>query len=107
MKLTSLLFIFLSTIGFSNISAADKLPTESMQKNVQQLTSKEDVPEVNINTASVEELASKLSGIGINKAKKIIEYRDQFGPFVSIEQLKEVPGIGQATLDKNSGKIAL
>jgi competence protein ComEA len=48
-----------------------------------------------------------LSGIGPNKAQKIIEYREKFGPFVSVEQLKEVSGIGQATLDKNAGKITL
>ncbi|KES14859.1 hypothetical protein GASC598P17_002230, partial [Gilliamella apis SCGC AB-598-P17] len=32
---------------------------------------------------------------------------EKFGPFISIEQLKEVSGIGQATLDKNIGKITL
>ncbi|WP_276921411.1 ComEA family DNA-binding protein [Frischella perrara] len=62
---------------------------------------------VNINTASVEELARNLNGIGLNKAKKIVEYRDQFGPFVTIEQLKDVSGIGQSILDKNVGKISL
>lgn len=62
---------------------------------------------ININTASAEELAHGLNGIGLNKAKKIIEYREKFGPFVTIEQLKEVSGIGQSILDKNAGKISL
>lgn len=62
---------------------------------------------ININTASAEELAKILDGIGLSKAKKIVEYRDKFGPFVTIEQLKEVAGIGQSILDKNISKISL
>lgn len=49
---------------------------------------------VSINTATVEEL-STLSGIGEAKAKQIIEYRTQNGPFKTIEDIKEVPGIGE------------
>ena len=62
---------------------------------------------ININTATAEEISKALNGIGINKAKKIIEYREKLGPFVSVEQLKDVSGIGQATLDKNRDKITL
>ena len=49
---------------------------------------------VSINTATIEEL-SKLSGIGEAKAKQIIEYRTQNGPFKTIEDVKQVPGIGE------------
>lgn len=63
--------------------------------------------QVNINQASAEELAKVLTGIGINKSLKIVEYRQKFGPFVAIEQLKEVSGIGQSLLDNNVGKIVL
>lgn len=49
---------------------------------------------VSINTATVEEL-STLSGIGEAKAKQIIEYRTQNGLFKTIEDIKEVPGIGE------------
>ncbi len=49
---------------------------------------------VSINTATVEEL-STLSGIGETKAKQIIEYRTQNGLFKTIEDIKEVPGIGE------------
>lgn len=48
---------------------------------------------VNINTASAAELES-LPGIGQALARRIIEYRERFGGFQSIEQLKEVSGIG-------------
>ncbi|GAV25459.1 hypothetical protein ciss_13920 [Carboxydothermus islandicus] len=48
---------------------------------------------LNINTASAEEL-DKLPGVGPATAAKIIEYREQNGPFVTIEDLKKVKGIG-------------
>lgn len=50
---------------------------------------------VNINTASLSELES-LSGVGPSTAQKIIDYRTANGGFTSIEQLMEVPGIGDA-----------
>ena len=50
---------------------------------------------VNINTATQTELES-LSGIGPSTALKIINYREEHGKFKSIEEIKEVPGIGDA-----------
>lgn len=50
---------------------------------------------VNINTATQTELES-LSGIGPSIALKIINYREEHGKFKSIEEIKEVPGIGDA-----------
>lgn len=48
---------------------------------------------ININTAGPEELDT-LPGIGPSLAQRIIEYRQQHGPFRSIEDLQNVPGIG-------------
>jgi len=62
---------------------------------------------VNINTASAEELAAALSGIGLSKAQAIVAWRDANGAFTHPEQLLEVKGIGQATLDKNLSRISL
>ncbi|SMQ63653.1 ComEA family DNA-binding protein [Agreia sp. VKM Ac-1783] len=53
---------------------------------------------VNLNTADSAALET-LPRIGPETAKKIIDYRDEHGPFTSIDQLLEVPGIGQKTLD--------
>ena len=47
---------------------------------------------VNINTATVEELCT-LSGIGESRANAIITYREQNGPFQSIEDIMKVSGI--------------
>lgn len=59
---------------------------------------------VSLNTASLEELQT-LDGIGESKAQAIIDYRTQNGPFETIEQLKEVSGIGDSTFEKIKDKI--
>ena len=62
---------------------------------------------VNINTASAAEIQDKLVGIGAKKAQAIVDYRTKNGSFLSVEQLKEVSGIGEATLEKNRSRIVL
>lgn len=59
---------------------------------------------VNINTASVQELQS-LPNIGPAKAQAIVDYRTEHGPFKSIEDIRKVKGIGQATFDKLKDEI--
>lgn len=53
-------------------------------------------PQVELNQADVEELGD-LPGIGRVLAERIVSYRDEHGPFLFKEDLREVPGIG-ATL---------
>lgn len=53
---------------------------------------------VNINTATSEELQT-LSGIGKSKAEKIISYRQSNGAFKSVDELTNVSGIGEKTLE--------
>ena len=53
---------------------------------------------VNINTASAVEL-TKLKGVGSAKSQAIVEYREQHGPFKTVEDLKAVPGIGDKLLE--------
>lgn len=54
---------------------------------------------VNINSASLEELET-LPGIGESKAKSIIEYRDKYGDFNSIEDILNVNGIGESLYEQ-------
>lgn len=55
--------------------------------------------QVPVNTAPASEL-QKLPGIGPKLAEAIIEYRTRSGPFVRVEQLLEVKGIGPAKLGR-------
>ena len=52
---------------------------------------------VNINTAGETELA-QLPGLGATTARRIIDHREEHGPFTSLDGLLDVPGIGPATL---------
>lgn len=62
---------------------------------------------VNVNKANAEQIAEELKGIGISKATAIVAYREQNGPFKTVEQLTEVKGIGLKTVEKNRSEILL
>jgi competence protein ComEA len=53
---------------------------------------------INVNSADATTLES-LSGIGEVLAAAIVQYREEHGPFTSVDQLEDVPGIGPATLE--------
>jgi competence protein ComEA len=62
---------------------------------------------VNINEADADTLAASLQGVGESRARAIVEYRDEHGPFMSVEELTEVNGIGEATLLLNRARISI
>lgn len=59
---------------------------------------------VDVNSAGVQEL-NRLPGIGEGLAQRIIAYRDENGPFSCIEDLMDVPGIGEGKFDAIREKI--
>lgn len=61
---------------------------------------------VNINTAD-KELLMTLSGIGEVRAEAIIDYRVYYGKFKSVDELLEVEGIGEKTLEKIRDRITV
>ena len=61
----------------------------------------------NINLASAEAIAEALSGVGLAKANRIVEYREAYGPLEHVDELSAVWGIGQATVEKNRDAILL
>ncbi len=62
---------------------------------------------VNINTADAPTLAASLKGVGQSRAMEIVRYREAYGPFESVDELVEVKGIGNATLEANRALITL
>ena len=60
---------------------------------------------VNINSASIEVLVEELVGVGPELAKRVVDFRERYGEFKSIEALGDVRGTGPSLLAKNKGKI--
>ncbi len=60
---------------------------------------------VNVNSADAETISSELKGIGLSKAKAIVEYRKKHGPFRSADDLSLVKGIGERTVELNRDDI--
>ena len=61
---------------------------------------------LNLNTATKEELIA-LSGIGPAKAQAILDYRNAHGGFKSVEELKDVKGIGAKRFEKLKGELTV
>lgn len=61
---------------------------------------------ININKADVAAL-STLPGIGPSKAQSILSYREENGPFQTIDDLKNVSGIGDKTFEKLQDSITV
>lgn len=62
---------------------------------------------VNINSADASTLAASLQGIGQKKAEDIVRYRDENGMFKTADDLTNIKGIGNKTIDKNRDDILL
>jgi len=62
---------------------------------------------VNVNTASADEIAEAVKGIGPAKAQLIVEYREANGAFTHVDQLVNVKGIGIKTVDRIRDQITL
>ena len=81
-----------------------KCECETISYNDNESHEKTLTEKVSINKASIDEL-STLTGIGPSKAKKIIEYREANGGFKTIEEIKNVSGIGDKAFEKIKDNI--
>jgi competence protein ComEA len=61
--------------------------------------------QVDVNTADAETISAELKGVGLSKAKAIVEYRKKHGPFRSADDLSLVKGIGERTVELNRSDI--
>ncbi len=110
-----LLFLFAAVtcaaLFFSCLVSFEKIPPlpsargeESFSESTETL-SENDIPiesspkdALDLNTATLEELQS-LPGIGPKLGKRILDYREEYGKFFSVDELLEVPGIGEKKLE--------
>lgn len=70
---------------------------KAVNLNREEPTKEEVVLEVNINTANIGQLI-EIKGIGLKTAERIIDYRQNNGPFESLDDLKKIKGIGDKKL---------
>ncbi|MBR6311405.1 MAG: ComEA family DNA-binding protein [Oscillospiraceae bacterium] len=61
---------------------------------------------VSLNTADEEEL-TRLDGIGPGLAGRIIEYREEHGPFLHVSDIMNVPGIGEGIYSKIKDSVTV
>ena len=96
----------LNSILSGNSDASGKSDSSGKAGNSDASSSSGKAGQVNINTASIEELTT-LTGIGETRAQAIIEYRHQAGGFNTKEELKNVSGIGESTYAKLADEICV
>jgi competence protein ComEA len=87
-------------------SSSSKTENTSTKTSTTQDNTTEESKLVSINTATSDELQT-ISGIGKSKAEAIINYRTQNGSFKSIEDIKNVSGIGDSLFEKIKDYITI
>jgi len=70
------------------------------------LLSAKEMKKININEASIAEL-TQLKRIGPKIGKRIVEYREDYGPFVLPKDIMKVKGIGPKTFKLNKDRITV
>lgn len=111
LKLTDQMVIFIPEVGEpETVEINQETQTNILEENV--ITLPEENSEtntsdkVNINLADAAEL-QQLSGIGEKKAEQIVIYRQENGSFQTIEDLKNVSGIGEKTFEALKASITV
>ena len=103
MKIQTKLFILLLT-GLLTVVGNLALADEAIDMSLSKAMLLEPLA-VNINTASAEDMAQSLKGIGVKTAQAIVAYRDSEGLFESPESIMQVKGIGDFTYEANKDAI--
>lgn len=103
MKIQTRLFILLLT-GLLSVVGNLALADEAVDTGLSKAMLLEPLA-VNINTASAEEMAESLKGIGIKTAEAIVTFRNDEGLFTSPEAIMAVKGIGDFTFEVNKDVI--
>ncbi|MBT7289594.1 MAG: ComEA family DNA-binding protein [Chloroflexi bacterium] len=95
--------------GYTDLAATDAISTNADAKNrtfIYVPSISQSPQRININTAEIW-LLDALPGIGETLAGRIVDYRNEYGPYMSADELTYVSGIGESTLAKIKGKITI
>ena len=84
MKNVARLFVLAFCLLFSSLSLADI---------------------VNINTADAQTLSDNIVGVGLKRAQAIVNFREEHGPFKSVDELTRVKGIGLKLVEQNRANL--
>ncbi|MGF6089242.1 ComEA family DNA-binding protein [Pseudomonas sp. 18173] len=101
----SLVFALLGSLSLAANAAPGNATEATSAPLVQDVATKVQSGKVHLNSADAATLQRELAGVGEEKAKAIVAYRESNGAFASIDELLEVKGIGKAILDKNRERI--
>jgi len=96
MKLADEMLIYIPTVGEE--PPEESMATLSTAQSNEATTTISNEGVVHLNKATEADLMT-LSGVGPSKAAAIIQYREENGPFQSIEELMNVSGIGEKTFE--------
>lgn len=100
--LVAFMLIVCSFVASNQLMAAEaEQAAEIVTEAVQQIET------VNINTASAEDMAKVIKGVGEKKAQAIVAFRTENGLFAHPSEIIAVKGIGEKTYEKNKEKITI
>jgi len=99
LSVTALLCTLLTTLLFFSTSAISVETKEITQIDVIQ-------QDVHLNKSTLDDLVT-LKGVGLQKAQAIISYREKVGDFKSVDELKNVKGIGERILKDNMKRLKI
>ncbi|MGI9274043.1 MAG: ComEA family DNA-binding protein [Endozoicomonas sp.] len=66
---------------------------------------KQKLETVNVNSATVQQLDENLLGVGKKIAQEIVSYREERGPFKSMDDFEKVKYVGSSVIKKNETRI--
>jgi competence protein ComEA len=90
----------MTSLGMTGTDSETKAVLDYLTKNFPA----DEIPKLNVNTATPIELESALS-LRRSQAAAVIEYREKHGKFKSMDDLKKVPGLDAAKLDTKKDRV--
>lgn len=99
-NLIAMVLSFLSMSFPLYASSTTPLNANSTAQETEAATNK-----INLNTAELKTLIHSFKGIGEKRAQAIIKYREGHDGFKSVDELAEVPGLGQQFVHRNLAEL--